>query len=74
MAGICQHVVYNVPSVGILRCSKNPVDARESVFQQRAKSLSLAGASATPSVKLNEGEREESDYFSKINHEIEGGK
>ena len=31
-------------SVGIVRCSKNPVDAREKNIQQRAKSLSLAGA------------------------------
>ena len=27
-----------------MRCSKNPVDAREKNIQQRAKSLSLAGA------------------------------
>ena len=34
-----------MPFVGVLRCSKNPVDARDSFFQQRAKSFSLAGAS-----------------------------
>ena len=34
----------NAPSVGIVRCSKHPVDAREKNIQQRAKSLSLAGA------------------------------
>ena len=33
-----------VPSVGVLRCSKNRVDARKCFFQQRAKSLNLAGA------------------------------
>ena len=37
-------MVYNAPSVGIVRCSKNPVDARKKNIQQRAKSLSLAGA------------------------------
>ena len=37
-------MVDNAPSVGIVRCSKNPVDAREKNIQQRAKSLSLAGA------------------------------
>ena len=44
--GVCKHLVDNAPSVGIVRCSKNPVDAREKNIQQRAKSLSLAGASA----------------------------
>ena len=38
-------MVDNAPSVGIVRFSKNPVDAREKNIQQRAKSLSLAGAS-----------------------------
>ena len=42
-------MVDNAPSVGIVRCSKNPVDAREKNIQQRAKSLSLAGASTTSS-------------------------
>ena len=37
-------MVDNAPSVGIVRCSKNPLDAREKNNQQRAKSLSLAGA------------------------------
>ena len=37
-------MVDNAPSVGIVRCSKNPVDARDKNVQQRAKSLSLAGA------------------------------
>ena len=27
--GVCKHLVDNAPSVGIVRCSKNPVDARE---------------------------------------------
>ena len=27
--GVCKHLVNNAPSVGIVRCSKNPVDARE---------------------------------------------
>ena len=35
---------YNAPSVGILSCSKNQVDARDKNIQQRAKSFSLAGA------------------------------
>ena len=39
-------MVDNAPSVGIVRCSKNPLDAREKNIQQRAKSLSLAGAVA----------------------------
>ena len=38
-------MVDNAPSVGIVSYSKNPVDAREKNIQQRAKSLSLAGAS-----------------------------
>ena len=42
--GLGKHLVDNAPSVGILRFSKNPVDARECFFQQRAKSLNLAGA------------------------------
>ena len=42
--GVCKHLVDNAPSVGILICSKNPVDARECFFQQRAKYLNLAGA------------------------------
>ena len=33
-----------MPSVGVLICSKNPVDARECFFQQRAKSLNMTGA------------------------------
>ena len=37
-------MVDNVPSVGIVRCSKNLVDAREKNIQQRAKFFSLAGA------------------------------
>ena len=37
-------LVDNAPSVGIVRCSKNLVDSREKNIQQRAKSLSLAGA------------------------------
>ena len=37
-------MVDNAPSVGILSCSKNAVDARDKNIQQRAKSLSLAGA------------------------------
>ena len=37
-------MVDNAPSVGIVRCPKNPVDAREKNIQQRAKFLSLAGA------------------------------
>ena len=41
--GVCKHLVDNAPSVGIVRCSKNPVDAREKNIQHRAKSLSLAG-------------------------------
>ena len=40
-------MVDNAPSVGIVRCSKNLVDAREKNIQQRAKSLSLAGAAAS---------------------------
>ena len=44
--GVCKHLVDNAPSVGIVRCSKNAVDAREKNIQQRAKSLSLAGALA----------------------------
>ena len=43
--GLGKHLVDNAPSVGILRFSKNPVDARDKNFQQRAESLSLAGAS-----------------------------
>ena len=39
-------MVDNAPSVGIVRYSKNPVDAREKNIQQRAKFLSLAGASS----------------------------
>ena len=39
-----KHCVDNAPSVGVLRCSKNAVDARECFFQQRAKSLNLDGA------------------------------
>ena len=27
--GLGKHLVVNAPSVGILRCSKNPVDARD---------------------------------------------
>ena len=38
------YLVDNAPSVGIVRCSKNLVDAREKNIRQRAKSLSLAGA------------------------------
>ena len=38
-------MVDNAPSVGILRCYKNPVDPRDKNIQQRAESLSLAGAS-----------------------------
>ena len=45
--GVCKHLVDNAPSVGIVSCSKNPVDAREKNIQQRAKSLSLAGALTT---------------------------
>ena len=37
-------MVDNAQSVGVLRCSKNPVDARNKNIQQRAESLSLAGA------------------------------
>ena len=43
--GLGKHLVDNAPSVGVLRCSKNPVDARDKNIQQRAESLSLAGAS-----------------------------
>ena len=43
--GLGKHLVDNAPSVGILSCSKNSVDARDKNIQQRAKSLSLAGAS-----------------------------
>ena len=43
--GVCKHLVVNAPSVRIVRCSKNLVDASEKNIQQRAKSLSLAGAS-----------------------------
>ena len=42
--GLGKHLVDNAPSVGILSCSKNQVDARDKNIQQRAKSLSLAGA------------------------------
>ena len=42
-------MVDNAPSVGILSCSKNPVDAGDKNIQQREKSLSLAGASEFPS-------------------------
>ena len=42
--GLGKHFVDNAPSVGVLRCSKNPVDARECFSQQRAKSLNLAAA------------------------------
>ena len=42
--GVCKHLVDDAPSVDIVRCSKNPLDAREKNIQQRAKSLSLAGA------------------------------
>ena len=37
-------MVDNAPSVAVLRCSKNPVDARDKNIQQRAESFSLAGA------------------------------
>ena len=37
-------MVDSAPSVGILSSSKNLVDARDKNIQQRAKSLSLAGA------------------------------
>ena len=37
-------MVDNAPSVGVLICSKNQVDARDKNIQQRAESLSLAGA------------------------------
>ena len=37
-------MVDNVPSVGVLRCSKTPADARDKNIQQRAESLSLAAA------------------------------
>ena len=40
-----KHLFDNAPSVGILRCSKNLVDARDKNIQQRAESLSLDGAS-----------------------------
>ena len=39
-------MVDNAPSVSVLRCSKNLVDARDKNIQQRAESLSLAGAIA----------------------------
>ena len=42
--GFNNHLVDNAPSVGVLRCSKKPVYARDKIIQQRAKSLSLAGA------------------------------
>ena len=42
--GLGKHVV-DTPSVGILRCSKNLVDARDKKYRQRAESLSLASAS-----------------------------
>ena len=54
--GVCKHLVANAPSVGIVRCSKNPVDAREKNIQQRAKSLSLAGASEQPQSGQNKEE------------------
>ena len=50
--GLGKHFVDNAPSVGVLRCSKNPVDARECFFQQRAKSLSLAGASVAVATRV----------------------
>ena len=48
-------MVDNAPSLGIVRYSKNPVDARGKNIQQRAKSLSLAGA---------EREKRASDFHS----------
>ena len=45
-------MVDNAPSVGIVRCSKNPVDARDKNIQQRAKSLSLTGAGEPPKLML----------------------
>ena len=42
-----------MPSVGILRYSKNPVDARDNNIQERAKSHSLAGA--LPPLRLDVG-------------------
>ena len=42
--GLGKHLVDNAPSVGILSCSKNPIDARDKNIQQRAESLSLAGS------------------------------
>ena len=38
-------MVDSAPSVGILRCSKNQLDVRDIKIQQKAESLSLAGAS-----------------------------
>ena len=43
--GLDKHLVDNAQSVGILRCSKNPVDARDKKYRQKAEYLSLAGAS-----------------------------
>ena len=50
--GLGKHWVDNAPSVGILRCSKNQVDARECFFQQRAKSRNLAGACGEASLSF----------------------
>ena len=44
--GLGKHLVDNAPSVVILINPKNPVDARDKKYRQRAGSLSLAGALA----------------------------
>ena len=42
--GLGKDLVDNAPSVGILRCAKNSVDARDKKNRQRTESLSVAGA------------------------------
>ena len=42
----------NAPSVGVLRCSNNLVDARDKNIQQRVESLSLANALSDKSSKV----------------------
>ena len=42
--GLGKHLDANALSIGILRRSKNPVDAGDKKYRQRAESLSLAGA------------------------------
>ena len=56
---MCKHLVDNAPSVDIMKCSKNLVDTREKNIQQRAKFLSLAGASAHIACLITKVSKEE---------------